>query len=108
MSNSKKNTPAEYVQNTHLEDQLAEHNTAIELIKQELRAEFLHMKESIDMLSTQFNEFRKELINQYVTKEQFYALKKDVDQNKDTWNWIIKIVGGAIIIAMMAAIGLKQ
>lgn len=110
---SKKNEQTTYISTTpvetsHLESQLAEHNTAIELIKQEIRQEFLHMKESIDSLAEQFKDMKNQLISGFVTKEEHASLRRDVDELLSLKGWAIRIVVGAIIISLLALIGVRQ
>ena len=109
----KKTEQNTYISNTpldpsNIDSRLAEHNTAIELIKQDIRQEFLHMKESVDSLAAQFKELKEQLISGFVTKEQHANLESRVAQIENMKDWVIKIVLGSVIIALLAVIGLNK
>ena len=67
-----------------------------------------YMTQSIDELRKSVDEMKRDIKDTFVNKDQFNALKSDVDSLKNGWGWVIKIIIGTIIVSLLALVGLKK
>jgi hypothetical protein len=85
-----------------LEKQVEINTSSISLIQKDLS----YMTKGIDELKQMFNEFAKNLADGFVTKAEFNNLQEKVDGMVNLKDWAIKIILGAIIIALLALVGI--
>lgn len=99
---SKKKPETQYATDTHEKFvTVSEQNTSeIALIKQSLK----YMKDGIDEIKQELRDFKRELIDGFVTKEKFQALEQDVKELKSLKEWALRIVLGAVIVALLALV----
>lgn len=90
----KKNTTQQYAPDT----QDRENTTSIKLLEQG----FEYMKSALDDIKESISVLTHKLENGFVTKEEFKALKEDVNELKELKGWAIKLVGGSVILGLMA------
>lgn len=93
---------------TYMEAQLENHNISIELIKQEIKQEFAHMKEGMDNIASQISNLERKLVEGFISKEQFNNLESRVKSIENGNTWVIRLIIGAVIVALLASIGLMS
>lgn len=96
---------------SEFQDILNDHSQSIGLITRE----FQYMREGIEGIKKSIDSLKKEIVDGFVTKDQhkllekeLSALKDDVKSMQDDRTWVVKIVVGAIILSLLALLGLRS
>lgn len=70
--------------------------------------DFLHLSNSMRDLASTLRELRTEMASTYVRKDviepQLAEIRKDVDAHTDWMTWAQRLVIGAVIMALLAAV----
>lgn len=91
-----------------IEKRVDMHETAIQLVNQRLDLSLKTVTNGIDDLKQSVNGLKTSIDNGYVTKQQFENVKNDVDDLKSLKGWAMKIVIGAVIVGVLALLGLPK
>lgn len=86
-----------------LQKTILENKSNIALIKQAIE----YIGKDISNLREEIKNLSLQLANGYAKKEETSDLEKRIDRIESWQGWFVKIVGGAIIVAVLAAIGLE-
>ena len=82
---------------------ITSNTTSIKLLSQGIE----YMTKGMDELKESFKEFREEIKDGFVTKQEFENLKEDVGDLKRIKEWTIKIIVGSVILGLLALLGLN-
>jgi hypothetical protein len=77
-----------------------------------IQQDFDYMKSGIDEIKESIKDFRHDMSNTFVTKDQFEPFRKDVEDLKQIPVWIGRTVFGAALTAIIAGffaiVGIKK
>lgn len=84
------------------------HDTAIQLTNQKLELSMKTVTQGIEDLKNGLSDLKTSIDSGYVTKQQFENIRSDVEDLKSLKGWAIKIVVGAVIVGVLALLGLPK
>lgn len=83
-------------------EQTEMNTTSISLIQKDIQ----YMSKGIDEIKTSMKDLKDGLMQGFVTIEQFKNLQQEVWDLQNLKDWAMKIIFGAIILAVLAVIGI--
>lgn len=86
------------------EVKIAQNETAIKLISQDIA----YMKKGIDDIQESVKDLRQEIVDGFVSKNEFDGLRGRVNQLESLKEWSIRIIIGGIIISLLALLGIRS
>jgi len=99
---AKKNTPTGYTPITQEgRDTLY---VSVELVKQDIG----YLKLGVDEIREELRQMRTDFKDGYVSRDEYTALSREVRDLKNLKDWAIKIVLGAVLVGLLALLGLRQ
>jgi hypothetical protein len=88
--------------NDNLKTQTEDNSTAIKLIQKDLS----YMSSGITEIKDSIKELKDNMLNGFVSIEQFRNLQAEVRELKNLKDWAMRLVMGAIILAVLAVLGI--
>lgn len=91
-----------------IEKRVDMHETAIQLTNQKLDLSLKTVTAGIDDIKASMVGLKDSIENGFVTKQEFTNLKEAVADLQNYKSWAIKIVLGAVIVGVLALLGLPK
>lgn len=88
---------------TTVSSQVEDNRTSILLLKQDIG----YVKSALDEIKNDIKDIKEELPNAFATKSELVNLDKRLKDVEDLKNWFVRIVLGAIIVSILALMGLN-
>lgn len=90
-----------------MEKRVGSNETDIKLLGQKVDLTVNNITKSFDALTEGISDLRHSIENGFVSKEQFERVKQDVANIQDIKAWAIKIVVGAVLVALLSLVIIK-
>lgn len=92
---------------SEMEKRIESHETDIKLLGQKVDLTVGNISKAIDALTKGVDDLRHSIENGFVSKEQFERVKIEVANIQDIKTWAIKIVVGAVLVALISLVIIK-
>ncbi|MBX9934577.1 MAG: hypothetical protein K2Y56_24180 [Methylobacterium sp.] len=74
---------------------------------QDLKSDVRLVKYQVEQLDKKFDTLTTELKNSYATKTELSVIRDDVTSLKNNVSWIVKLILGAVIMAVLGVVLVK-